>query len=71
MKSKGEAVDVAATVLDLLGLRVDGLDGRSLVQTSTEHRAVAADAVESTAPVYSDEEEQAVLEHLRGLGYVD
>ncbi|HZN13561.1 MAG TPA: hypothetical protein VFB78_04785, partial [Acidimicrobiales bacterium] len=69
--AKGEAQDVAPTVLDLLGLRVDGLDGTSLVAATTEHRTVTADASATDAAVYTDEEESAVLEHLRGLGYVD
>ena len=63
--------DVAATVLDLLGLSVEGLDGRSLVDSVGEHRPVDAGVATPAAPVYSDEEEEAVLEHLRGLGYVD
>jgi uncharacterized sulfatase len=71
MTTKGDAPDVAVTVLDLLGLSVAGLDGRSLVDTVGEHRPIDADVATPAPPVYSDEEEQAVLEHLRGLGYVD
>ncbi len=70
MNSKGDAPDIAATVLDLLGLDVDGLDGRSLVGATGGHRSVEA-TVTTSAAVYSEEEETAVLEHLRGLGYVD
>jgi predicted AlkP superfamily phosphohydrolase/phosphomutase len=66
-----EAPDIASTVLDLLGLDVEGLDGSSLVASGGGHQVVEA-AVASTADaVYSDEEEAAVLEHLKGLGYVD
>ena len=71
MTAKGDAPDVAATVLDLLGLSVEGLDGRSLVDSIGEHRPVDAGVATPAAPVYSEEEEEAVLEHLRGLGYVD
>jgi len=71
MTSKGTAPDVAATVLELLGLRVDGLDGRSLVASSGDHTAVSADAPASTDAVYNEDEEAAVFEHLKGLGYVD
>jgi predicted AlkP superfamily phosphohydrolase/phosphomutase len=73
MTSRGSAPDVAATVLDLLGLDVAGLDGRSLVSADGAHETVTAPAA-AAAPagsVYTDEEEAAVFEHLRGLGYVD
>ncbi|MBA3655531.1 MAG: hypothetical protein H0W70_15215 [Actinobacteria bacterium] len=73
MTAKGEAADVAASVLDLLGLHVDGLDGRSLVAATDAHvhRDVDPSLPASADTAYSDEEEAAVLEHLRGLGYVE
>ena len=71
MTRRGRAPDVAATVLDLLGLDVDGLDGASLVDSGGEHRRVTADVVASDDTAYTEDEEAAVFEHLRGLGYVD
>jgi predicted AlkP superfamily phosphohydrolase/phosphomutase len=71
MTARGTAPDVAATVLDLLGLDVDGLDGRSLVSAGGDRRAVTATTATTDAGVYSEEEEAAVFEHLKGLGYVD
>jgi predicted AlkP superfamily phosphohydrolase/phosphomutase len=71
MTAKGEAADVAATALDLLGLDVAGLDGRSLVAGRGDHRAVSATVEAGDNAAYSEAEEQAVLEHLKSLGYVD
>jgi predicted AlkP superfamily phosphohydrolase/phosphomutase len=71
MVRRGQAPDVAVTVLDLLGLTVPGLDGDSLIDNSGAHRDVDAAAPATVDSVYSEEEESAVLEHLRGLGYVD
>jgi predicted AlkP superfamily phosphohydrolase/phosphomutase len=69
---RGQAADIAPTVLSLMGLRVEGLDGTPLVGSAGEV------AVEAAAPrpgaasgAYSPEQEAAVLEHLQGLGYVD
>lgn len=71
----GHAADVAPTVLALLGLEVGGLDGRSLVEPAsrtTVVHGVSAGARPGEAPgVYTPDQEEAVLEHLRGLGYVD
>ncbi|MGH8896662.1 MAG: alkaline phosphatase family protein [Egibacteraceae bacterium] len=70
----GQAPDVAATVLDLLGINVADLDGRSLVDTNSTARRVAASRSlpdREAGDVYSQEEEAAVMEHLRSLGYVD
>ncbi len=68
---RGEAADVTPTLLALLGLRPEGLDGRSLVPMPRAARSVVA-APHPDAPVgYTEEEESAVLEHLRALGYVD
>jgi predicted AlkP superfamily phosphohydrolase/phosphomutase len=71
MTATGEAQDVAPTVLDLLGLDVEGLDGCSLTGGAGDHRMVQAGVAPVSETVYSAEEENAVLEHLRGLGYVD
>jgi predicted AlkP superfamily phosphohydrolase/phosphomutase len=70
-----QAADVAATVLALLGIGVEGLDGRSLVGLDAHVELVGAprDAgrADGLGAGYSPEQEAAVLEHLRGLGYVD
>lgn len=71
MVRPGSAADVAATALELLGLAVDGLDGASLVASDTPRRTVTADVAASPAAAYTEDEEAAVFEHLRGLGYVD
>jgi hypothetical protein len=70
----GDAVDVAPTLLSLLGLHEDGLDGRPLVggatmRGATSTRAEVGARFETPAPSAADEE--AMLAHLRGLGYVD
>lgn len=73
----GEAVDVAPTILDLLGLQVDGLDGRSLGTAETTHLSTPAcrpqpsDDDSDPNMVYTPEDEQAVMEHLKSLGYLD
>lgn len=67
----GDAVDVTPTLLALLSIGVDGLDGKSLVDTGPPATTVTADAVEGTGEVYDAEQEAAVMEHLRGLGYVE
>lgn len=70
----GEAPDITPTILALLGLEVPTLDGRSLISPSTPlaglHTSTPTEAVRSSS-AYSDEEEAAVLEHLRSLGYVE
>ena len=71
----GNAPDIAPTLLTLLGLEVDGLDGHSLVpaQGDAVRVSVKLDSEVSGSPEepYSVDEEAAVLEQLRGLGYVD
>lgn len=70
----GEAADAAATILDLLGLEVEGLDGRSLAEGSTSHIPASSQPTAGGLQgddVYSAEDEQAVMEHLQSLGYVD
>jgi predicted AlkP superfamily phosphohydrolase/phosphomutase len=71
MRGDANAADVAATVLDLLGLTAERLDGNSLVTNVGTHRAVDASVAAHSADGYSADEEAAVLEHLKGLGYVD
>jgi predicted AlkP superfamily phosphohydrolase/phosphomutase len=69
-----EAPDVAATVLSLLGVGVEGLDGRSLVHpiAPTHHlHAGSPPGEEGGSEAYTAEQEAAVMEHLKGLGYVD
>jgi len=68
----GAAPDVAATALALLGIGVEGLDGRSLVDVAGPTRVLEAiPRGDGGAPAYDERDEAAVLEHLRGLGYVD
>jgi predicted AlkP superfamily phosphohydrolase/phosphomutase len=66
----GNAVDVTPTLLALMGLRAEGLDGRSLVP---DEGAELVRAPKRTLPAgaYDADEEAAVMEHLRGLGYVE
>lgn len=69
----GAAPDIAPTVLGLLGLETKGLDGRPLVPLGSNLTPVSAES--HTAPEgeggYSPDQEAAVLEQLRSLGYVD
>jgi len=70
-------VQLPATVLSLLGLSAEGLDGRPLGAILEEGTGRAAEvAVTSEAPpdtsdqpVYSEEEERQMVERLRDLGY--
>jgi predicted AlkP superfamily phosphohydrolase/phosphomutase len=74
-----DIVDVLPTSLRLAGLPVpEGLDGNVihevLVESAPADRAtidVQADQVTSTAYPYSKEEEAAIEESLRALGYID
>jgi predicted AlkP superfamily phosphohydrolase/phosphomutase len=70
-----EIVQLPATILRLLGLSADGLDGEPLAAILEEGRG-AGEAVASIAsrearnePVYSEEEERQMVERLRDLGY--
>ena len=73
----GHAPDIAVTSLSLLGLRVEGLDGSSLVEPQSLPPSEPVMAGSDHAgrsqggPAYSPDQEEEVLEHLRGLGYVD
>ena len=69
-----EIVQLQATILRLLGLSAEGLDGEPLAAI-LEERAVAEAVAAATAreasdePVYSEEEERQMVERLRDLGY--
>jgi arylsulfatase A-like enzyme len=70
----GEAPDITPTILALLGLEVPTLDGKSLIAPSAPLAGLSTSTspdVVRPSPAYSDEQEAAVLEHLRSLGYVD
>jgi arylsulfatase A-like enzyme len=62
--------DITPTLLALLGLTVPGLDGRSLVEAMTEEVPAGTQAAPEGSPLTEDEE-AAVMEHLKGLGYVE
>jgi hypothetical protein len=71
-----EIVQLPATILQLLGLSAEGLDGGPLAAILEEEAGVTADAVAAEAPretrdepVYSEEEERQMVERLRDLGY--
>jgi predicted AlkP superfamily phosphohydrolase/phosphomutase len=71
---QGNAADICPTVLALLGLQAEGLDGSSLVNSKTL-TSVAVDSMRGDdsqkEAAYSEDQEAAVLEQLRGLGYVE
>jgi predicted AlkP superfamily phosphohydrolase/phosphomutase len=70
-----EIVQLPSTILQLLGLSAEGLDGAPLagiLETPAATGAVtptAAAQPTSEEPVYSEEEEQQMVERLRDLGY--
>ena len=71
-----EIVQLPATILSLLGLGAEGLDGKPLSAILEEDAGGAAAAVApettreaSDEPVYSEEEERQMVERLRDLGY--
>jgi chorismate mutase len=69
-----EIVQLRATILRLLGVSAEGLDGEPLAaildQETGAAAAVAPEAREaSDVPVYSEEEERQMVERLRDLGY--
>jgi predicted AlkP superfamily phosphohydrolase/phosphomutase len=71
-----EIVQLPATILRLLGLSADGLDGEPLAAILEEETGATAEAVAaettreaSDEPVYSEEEERQMVERLRDLGY--
>jgi len=73
-----EIVQLPATILQLLGVPADGLDGKPLAEIleeggdaapPSEPTAPAAPREASDEPVYSEEEERQMVERLRDLGY--
>jgi len=69
-----QAADVTPTVLALGGIEVAGLDGRSLVDvpvTTSVAASTQAPPKSLDGSAYSADQEAAVLEHLKGLGYVE
>jgi hypothetical protein len=73
-----EIVQLPATILRLLGLPAEGLDGEPLAAileedaaapATVEAAAPAAPREASDEPVYSEEEERQMVERLRDLGY--
>ena len=71
-----EIMQLPATILSLLGLSAEGLDGEPLAAILEEDAGDAAEAVAaetqreaSDEPVYSEEEERQMVERLRDLGY--
>jgi len=75
MPADAEIVQLPATILRLLGLSADGLDGApldALLDETTTTAAVAAAAPShemSQDSVYTEEEERQMVEKLRDLGY--
>jgi predicted AlkP superfamily phosphohydrolase/phosphomutase len=69
-----EIVQLPATLLRLLGLGTEGLDGQVLDDIlDVEGRATSRTAAPASTPaessVYTEQEERELLEHLRDLGY--
>ena len=77
MPDGAEIVQLPATILSLLGLSAEGLDGEPLSALLEDDAGPAAEAVAPRAPqheasdepVYSEEEERQMVERLRDLGY--
>ena len=73
--SEAEIVQLPATLLRLLGLTADGLDGEPLQDILDVDGAAAPTVASGSGPtaagegVYTDEEERELLEHLRDLCY--
>jgi predicted AlkP superfamily phosphohydrolase/phosphomutase len=69
-----EITQLAATLLGLLGLAAEGLDGEPIEAVLDVAEPVAApsaapDAASAESSAYSEEEEQRMIERLRDLGY--
>src|SRR6478736_5893857 len=71
-----EITQLPATILSLLGLSAERLDGEPLTAILEEDRGGATEAIApetpqeaSDEPVYSEEEERQMVERLRDLGY--
>ena len=66
-----EVCDITPTLLAGLGLQVEGLDGRSLLASPRTLTPIDASPRSRDGAEYDSAEEAAVMEHLRGLGYVE
>ena len=70
-----EITQLAATILRLFGIELEGVDGRPieaiLAETAQPAASVEGDvrSAASDEPVYSEEEERLMVERLRDLGY--
>src|SRR6185437_12405211 len=70
-----QIVQLPATILRLLGLSAEGLDGEPLAAIleegagTTSESVAAAQREASDEPVYSEEDERQMVERLRDLGY--
>jgi predicted AlkP superfamily phosphohydrolase/phosphomutase len=69
-----EIVQLPATILQLLGISAEGLDGEPLTAILDQGPSVAERVAPETheaseEPVYSEEEERQMVERLRDLGY--
>jgi predicted AlkP superfamily phosphohydrolase/phosphomutase len=70
-----EIVQLPATILQLLGLSAEGLDGEPLTAMLEQGAGGAASVAPATSreaseePVYTEEEERQMVERLRDLGY--
>lgn len=71
LPEKAEAADIGATLLGALGIAIEGLDGRSLVEREVVHRLSSKARSPADTAGYDKEDEAAIFEHLRGLGYVE
>ena len=73
--SGAQLIDLAPTILHLMHLPVPrDMDGRVLTEAIADARAVeyggSAEGRAAATEVYSDEEEQQVIERLKNLGYI-
>ena len=66
----GNVADVTPTLLAALGLEAPDLDGASLLP-ARDLTKVTARRPDDDSGAYDENEEAAVMEHLRGLGYVE
>lgn len=69
VEREARVADVTPTLLAFLGLGVEDLDGASLVEPGQTEKVAATGSGSGSA--YSAEEEGAIMEHLKGLGYVE
>ncbi len=66
-----DILDVAPTLLEQMGLGIpEDVQGRSVIAKVAHSSEPAAENAEETESVYTEEEQQAVEERLRSLGYL-